>query len=142
MADAASPVAASARIDAILADLPADQRMALQAVRETIGRTVPSAEEGFSYGVPAFRYRGRPLAAYAAAKGHCSYFPMSPAVIDAHREALADFDLAKGTIRFRPEAPLPGPVVEALVRTRQAEIDAALGAARPLIGPSRRPRDA
>ncbi len=129
MAAAPDPEA-GARIDAVLAALPDDQRAALQTVRETIGRTVPAAEEGFSYGVPAFRYRGRPLAAYAAATGHCSYFPMSPAVIDAHRAALAGFDLAKGTIRFRPEAPLPTALVAQLVRTRQAEIDAALGPAK------------
>lgn len=118
---------AEARIDAVLAALPDDQQAALQAVRATIARTVPDAQEGFSYGVPAFRYRGRPLAAYAAARAHCSYFPMSPAVIDAHRAALAGFDLAKGTIRFRPEAPLPAGLIAELVRSRQAEIDAALG---------------
>jgi uncharacterized protein YdhG (YjbR/CyaY superfamily) len=119
---------ASDRIDAILSALRDDQRAALQHVRATIAHTVPSAEEGFSYGIPAYRYRGRPLAAYAAAKGHCSYFPMSPAVIDAHREALAGFELAKGTIRFQPGRPIPTEVLEALVRTRQAEIDAAVGA--------------
>jgi uncharacterized protein YdhG (YjbR/CyaY superfamily) len=122
-----TPAEASDRIDAILTALPDAQRAALQRVRDTIGRTVPGAEEGFSYGIPAFRYRGRPLAAYTAAKGHCSYFPMSPAVIDAHREALAGFDLAKGTIRFQPAQPIPTELIEALVRTRQAEIDAAVG---------------
>jgi uncharacterized protein YdhG (YjbR/CyaY superfamily) len=119
---------ASDHIDAILAALPDDQRAALRHVRETVARSVPGAEEGFSYGIPAYRYRGRPLAAYAAAKGHCSYFPMSPAVIDAHRKALAGFELAKGTIRFQPAQPLPTELIEALVRTRQAEIDGAVGA--------------
>jgi uncharacterized protein YdhG (YjbR/CyaY superfamily) len=128
MASGESPAEAAARIDAILADLPAGQRAALEAVRATVARAVPSADEGFSYGVPAFRYRGRPLAAYAAAKGHCSYFPMSSAVVEALRDDLAGFDLAKGTVRFVPEAPLPEALIVALVRARQAEIDAALDA--------------
>jgi uncharacterized protein YdhG (YjbR/CyaY superfamily) len=118
---------AADRIDAILTALPDDQRAALQHVREIVAGAVPDAEEGFSYGIPAYRYRGRPLAAYAAAKGHCSYFPMSPAVIDAHREALAGFDLAKGTVRFQPAQPIPTELLTALVRSRKAEIDAALG---------------
>jgi uncharacterized protein YdhG (YjbR/CyaY superfamily) len=114
------------RIDAILAGLPDDQRTVLQRLREVIASTVPEAEEGFSYGVPAFRYRGRPLAAYAAAAKHCSYFPMSSEVIDQHRPDLEGFDLSKGTIRFDAAKPLPTALVTALVRARQAEIDAAV----------------
>jgi uncharacterized protein YdhG (YjbR/CyaY superfamily) len=129
---------AADRIDAILTALPDDQRAALEHVRETVVGVVPDAEEGFSYGIPAYRYRGRPLAAYAAATGHCSFFPMSPAVIDAHREALAGFDLAKGTIRFQPAQPIPTELLTAIVRSRQAEIDAALG---DPAGGGRRRRD-
>lgn len=115
---------ASARIDAILAALPPDQRMALQALRALIGASAPHAEEAISYAAPAFRYRGRPLVAYAAAKRHCSFFPMSPAVLAAHLDALDGFETAKGTIRFMPDHPVPPDVVRAIVRDRMAEIDA------------------
>lgn len=116
---------ASARIDAILDALPADQRAALQTLRETIAAAAPEAEEAISYAAPAFRYRGRPLVAYSASKAHCSFYPMSPPVQDGYRDQLAAFDMAKGTIRFVPQNPIPADLVASIVRARMAEIDAA-----------------
>lgn len=113
------------RIDAYLATLAEDRRAALEALRAMIAAAAPEAIEAISYGVPAFRYRGRPLVSYHAAKAHCSFFPMSPAVLEAHRDRLAGFDTAKGTIRFAPDRPIPAPLVAAIVHDRMAEIDAA-----------------
>jgi uncharacterized protein YdhG (YjbR/CyaY superfamily) len=103
--------------------LPADKRTALQALRETIALAAPDAVEGISYGLPAFRYRDRPLVSYNATKGHCAFFPMSPAVLDRHRDELAGFDLAKGTVRFSPDQPIPVEVVSEIDRDRLAEIE-------------------
>ncbi len=122
-----TPAAVTDQIDAILAGLPADQRAVLQDLREAIAAAAPEAVEAISYGVPAFRYRGRPLAGYAGAKAHCSYFPFSPPVIDRSRDELVGFDTAKGTIRFTPEHPLPEALVVRLVRARMEEIDAGAG---------------
>ena len=119
------PPTAAARIDAILAALPGDQRATLQDLRELVAATAPDAEEAIAYGVPAFRYHGRSLVGYAGAKAHCSLFPMSGSVLDHHREALEAFDMAKGTVRFTPARPLPNDVVVAIVRERMTEIDAA-----------------
>ncbi len=41
--------------------------------------------------------------------------------IRAHRQELTGYDLAKGTIRFSPEKPLPSGLVKKLVSTRMAE---------------------
>lgn len=126
----ASPAAdqdARARVEMILAALPEGQRSALQALRATIAAAAPDAVDAISYGGPAFRYHGRPLVSYGAAKAHCSLFPMDPAVIDAHRDALAGWDTAKGTIRFTPEHPLPSDLVRSIVRSRIAALDARRG---------------
>ena len=111
-------------IDAYLAGLPDDQRSALQALRESIAAAAPDAEEGFSYGAPAFRYRDRPLVCYSAAKAHLSFFPMSPEVIEAHQAELTEWSTSKGTIRFKPDHPLPAALVATLVEARMAELDA------------------
>jgi uncharacterized protein YdhG (YjbR/CyaY superfamily) len=113
------------QIDEILSSFSDDKRAVLQTLRETIAAAAPDAVEGISYGLPAFRYRGRPLVSYHASKGHCAFFPMSPAVLDRHRDELAEFDLAKGTIRFSPDRPIPAEIVSAIVRERVAETDAA-----------------
>ena len=124
-----TPGTASARIDAVLAALPEDQRAALQALRETIAAAAPEAVEAMSYGAPAFRYRDHPLVSYIAARAHCSLYVMSPAVIVAHAADIEGFDTSKGTIRFTPGAPLPTELVAKLVLARVAETDARWGQA-------------
>jgi uncharacterized protein YdhG (YjbR/CyaY superfamily) len=116
---------AAAEIDAALAALPADQRVALQHLRDTIRAAATGAEEGISYGAPAFRYKGRPLVSYNAAKSHCAFYCMSPALMVEREAALAGFDTSKGTIRFTPDRPIPDALVADIVRARLAELDAA-----------------
>lgn len=113
---------AMARMDDYLAALPADQRETLQRVRETVAAAAPEAEEGESYGMPAFRYGGKPLLGLTASAKHLSVHPFSPAVVDAVRDRLEEFSLSKGTIRFTPAQPLPADVVEELVALRLREI--------------------
>jgi uncharacterized protein YdhG (YjbR/CyaY superfamily) len=125
-ATTASPrIQASGRrqVEAYLASVPAEARKALQRLRETIRAAAPGAEEGLSYGLPAFRLAGRPLVCYSAAKAHCSFFPMSPAVIRGQAEALKAYSTSKGTIRFSPDNPLPATLVRRLVRARVGELE-------------------
>jgi uncharacterized protein YdhG (YjbR/CyaY superfamily) len=110
-------------IDAFLARLAPDTRAALEELRATIAAAAPGAVEAIAYGVPAFRYRGRPLVSFGAGKGHCAFYVQSPGVMEAHRDALAGLDTSKGTIRFMPDRPLPSDLVTTLVRARMAETD-------------------
>jgi len=114
---------ATARIDAILAAAPTDQRVALQNLRETIAAAAPEADEIISYTMPAFRYHGRALVSYSPFKAHCSLFPMTQALILANPDRVAGFATAKGTLHFTPEHPLPRELVEWIVRERMAQID-------------------
>ena len=111
-------------VDAYLAEVPAEARAALERLRETIRKAAPNATEGFSYGIPAFKLHGKPLVAYAALKNHCSFFPMSPALIEAHKKELGPYELSKGTVRFQASKPLPATLVKKLVKARIAETEA------------------
>ncbi len=128
MSPAKQPPASSAadlqQIEAFLAQLPTEQRAALEQLRQQIRHVGPEAVETMSYGVPAFKYKGRPLVSYGAAKTHCSFFVQSPAAMEAHQELLAGYATSKGTVRFQPELPLPVHLVTTLVRARMAEVDA------------------
>ena len=110
-----------AHIDEDPASLPAHQRAVLQKLRKAISLAAPRAEEGFSYGLPAFRLNGRPLVCFAAAANHCSLYPMSPAVIRAHADDLKRYQTSKGTIRFL--TPLPSALVRKIVKARIAELE-------------------
>ncbi|WP_439601147.1 iron chaperone [Devosia sp.] len=103
-----------------LAALPADQRHALAHLREVIIAAAPDAEEYVGYRIPAFRQDGA-LVSFGATRHHCALYVQSPAVMQAHAEALAGLDTSKGTVRFAADAPLPDELVTRLVKARLAE---------------------
>jgi uncharacterized protein YdhG (YjbR/CyaY superfamily) len=111
-------------VDAYLKGLTEEERAALQELRETIAAAVPQAEEGITYSMPGFKLSGKGLVCYAAFKDHYSFFPMSGAAIDAHRDELGDRVTGKGTIRFEYGERLPVGLVKKVVKTRVAEIAA------------------
>jgi uncharacterized protein YdhG (YjbR/CyaY superfamily) len=113
---------AMSAIDDYLASVNPAQRAELERIRTVIARAAPEAEEGRSYGMPAFRYAGRPLIGFTASKKHLSIHPFSPDVVDAVRDKLASFDLSKGTIRFTTEQPLPDSVLREIVELRLKEL--------------------
>jgi uncharacterized protein YdhG (YjbR/CyaY superfamily) len=112
-----------ADVEAFLARVPSDRRSALLELRQVIAEAAPDAVESVNYGVPAFKYRGRPLVSYGSGKTHCSFYVQSPAVMEAHHEDLDGYDTTKGTVHFTPESPLPAQLVQKLVKARLAETD-------------------
>ena len=80
----------------------------------------PEATEAISYSMPAFRYKGA-LVCYAAFSDHCSFFPMSAALIATFEKDLERYSTSKGTIRFPLDKPLPAALVKKLVKARIAQ---------------------
>jgi uncharacterized protein YdhG (YjbR/CyaY superfamily) len=115
-------------VNAYLASVPPDARSALTKLRKDIRAAAPDAEERIGWGMPMYMHQGM-LVAFAAAKNHCSFFVMHPAVMVKHGAALKGYDTAKGTVRFSPTKPLPATLVRALVKACLAE-NAATAAAR------------
>ena len=107
-------------VNAYLAALDPEKRVALQRLRRTIRAVAPKAEECISYQIPAFRLEGRMLVWFAAASEHCSFFP-GARPIAVHKEDLKGYKTSKGTVRFVPGKPLPATLIRKLVRTRIAE---------------------
>ena len=84
---------------------------------------VPEADEGLSYGVPAFKISGSPVAGFACAKKHCSYFPHSGTVLEqVEDELLAGYDWSKGTLRFPPDTVPEEQLIRRLVELRLTQI--------------------
>ena len=110
--------------DDYLSELADAERTALVALIDRVASVAPEATEGRSYGLPAFRYRGKPLIGFAAHKDHLGLYPFSPAVLTSVADRLDGYAHSKGSVRFSPEHPLPSEVLEDLVRGRMQEIDA------------------
>jgi uncharacterized protein YdhG (YjbR/CyaY superfamily) len=109
-------------VDAYLADLPDDQRAAVEELRRTINEAAPEATESIAYSMPALRsHGGQFLVSYAAFKNHYSLFPASGAVVEALGEELTPYLAGKGTIRFPASRPIPTALVTKIVTVRFAE---------------------
>jgi uncharacterized protein YdhG (YjbR/CyaY superfamily) len=107
-------------VDKYIADLPEPARSTLKKIRAMIRSASPAeTTEGFSYGIPAFKYKG-PFFCYAAFSNHCSLFPMSGRVIEQFKSDLQKFETSKGTIRFPLDKPPSVSLVKKLVKARVA----------------------
>ena len=94
------------------------KRTTLAWLRQTILAIVPEAEQGISYGVPAFKVRGRTIAGFAAFKNHLSYLPHSGSVLTELDDELQGYSTSSGALRFGIDEPLPAPLVEKLIAVR------------------------
>ena len=111
----------AATVDEFIAQYPADQRQALQSLRELLLSLIPGAEEVISYQVPIFKYKGKGLLGISASANHCSLHLMSPPLAKAMQAELKEY-LKGVTLHFTPEKPLPVPLVKKIVKARLKEM--------------------
>ncbi len=103
-------------MDEYLAGVPEPARSTLDKIRAVVRSVVPpEATEAISYGIPTFRYKGG-LVAFAAFSKHCSFFPMSMAVMSRFESELKNFDTSKGTIRFPLDKPPSATLLKKMVK--------------------------
>ena len=102
-------------IDDYLDALEEPKRTTLAHLRDTIMAIVPDAEECMSYGMPAFKLRGKTIAGFAAFKNHLSYLPHSGSVIPQLANETERFTSTKGSLHFPIDKPLPETLVKELL---------------------------
>jgi uncharacterized protein YdhG (YjbR/CyaY superfamily) len=108
-------------IDEYLANVDAPKKAALEHIRKLVHQVVPEAEESISYGMPAFKYKGKPLIYFAAFADHLSIFPTSTPIAEL-KDKLEEFKTGKGTIQFTLEKPVPDALIKELLAVRVADI--------------------
>ena len=110
-------------VDEYLDGAPEPQQSTLRAVRAELAELLPDAEEGLSYGVPAFKINGTSVAGYAYFKKHCGFYPHSGSVLSQiDPDLIAGYKTATGTLRFPIDEPLPQSLLERLVELRLSEL--------------------
>ncbi|HWB11380.1 MAG TPA: DUF1801 domain-containing protein [Pirellulales bacterium] len=109
-------------IDDYLDKLDEPKRGTLRALRETIRAVIPQAEEGISYGMPAFRLHGKVVAGFAAFKNHLTYVPHSGSVLGQLPKELKAYSTTKSAVHFAIDKPLPKTLVKKLIAVRLKEI--------------------
>jgi uncharacterized protein YdhG (YjbR/CyaY superfamily) len=113
-------------VDQYIARVPEPARSTLQEMRAAIRSVVPrEATETISYRIPAFRHNVV-LVWYAAFADHVSLFPTA-SVIEAFKDALAEFKTSKGTIHFPTDKALPIALIKRIVKARVAQAESKKG---------------
>lgn len=109
-------------IDEYLAVLPDLPRATLTEMRRRILDVVPEAEQGLSYGIPAFRVDGKLVAGFGAYAKHLTYVPHSGSVLEGLVDKLVGYKWSKGSVQFPLDQPMPEPLIHALIEARLAEM--------------------
>ena len=73
--------------------------------------------------MPTFKIGDRAVVWYAGWKAYCSIYPLSDSFLHSHAADLKGFGRTKGSLHFKPEAPIPEHLIEGLVRARLSDLE-------------------
>src|SRR3989337_4428723 len=79
-----------------IATAPKETRAQLRELRKLVKAAVPKADEIISYGMPYYKYNGRPLTGFAPFKEHIGVFALP---VQGNKEAKP-YVHAKGTVHL------------------------------------------
>lgn len=106
-------------ISAYISNFPDQVQHLLEELRETIRKAAPEAEETINYGIPTFTLNGN-LVHFAAYKNHIGFYP-APSGIEAFKAELSGYEMAKGSVKFPINKPLPLELIRRIVDFRRQE---------------------
>lgn len=99
-------------------------RARLIQIRELIKLIVPETEEGFSYGMPSYRYKDRVLVYFSAFKNHIGFYALPSGHSEFYKE-LSRYKQGKGSVQFPHDQELPLGLIRQIVEFRKWENDQA-----------------
>ena len=106
-------------IDKFIAGFPKEVREMLEKVRETIREAAPEAEETINYGIPTFTLKGN-LVHFSGFKNHIGFYP-TPSGIEKFKKELSAYEMAKGSVKFPLDQPVPYDLITKIVKFRVKE---------------------
>lgn len=106
-------------VDKYISGFPKDVQTILEKLRATIRKAAPDADEIINYGIPTFTLKGN-LVHFAAFKKHIGFYP-TPTGIDKFKDELSAYEMAKGSVQFPLDQPLPLDLISKIVKFRVKE---------------------
>jgi len=106
--------------DQYIAGFPAAVKKRLEEIRKTIRDNAPDAVEGISYGMPGFKYLGKPLVYFAGYENHIGFYA-TPTGHEVFKKDLAGYKTGKGSVQFPLTEPLPLALIKKIVQFRVKE---------------------
>ena len=108
-------------IDQYISEQTEKVRPILQKIREAIRAAAPEATEKIAWRIPTF-WQDENLIHFAAFKNHVSIFPGGEASA-VFADKLTEYKVAKGTIRFPLNKPLPYEIIDEITRWRVMSVE-------------------
>ena len=110
-------------MDGYIASFPKDVQAILEKIRRTIRKAAPEAVEAISYQIPTFKLKGSNLVHFAAWKDHIGFYA-TPSGNAAFKKELSKYKVAKGSIQFPLDEPIPYDLVTkiAMFRVKETQV--------------------
>ena len=109
-------------ISSYIASVDEEVQPVLAKLRQQIEKAAPKAVAGIAYGMPSYKYNGKPLAYFAANKKHLGFYP-TPAVVTAFKKELEPYVTSKGAVQLPYDQKLPVSLITKMVKFRAKQID-------------------
>ncbi len=106
-------------MDEYIGTFPKKVQEILEKLRYVISNSAPKAEETISYQIPTFKLNGN-LLHFAAYKNHIGFYP-TPSGIEAFKKDLSLYEVAKGSVKFPINKPIPYDLIRKIVEYRVKE---------------------
>jgi uncharacterized protein YdhG (YjbR/CyaY superfamily) len=106
-------------IDEYIAAFPPDVQGILQKIRSTIQTAAPEAQETINYAIPTFTLHGN-LVHFAAFEKHIGFYP-TPNGVEKFKNELSAYKMAKGSVQFPLDEPIPYDLISEIVKYRVQE---------------------
>lgn len=104
-----------------IAQFDSETRRRLGAMRQVILESAPSASESISYGMPAYKLRGKPLVYFGGYPNHIGFYA-TPNGHEAFAKDFASYKQGKGSVQFPHDEPLPLDLVKRVVIYRATQL--------------------
>jgi len=107
-------------IDTYLKSLSGVERDTIQHMYSIVRQLVPDTTEEMSYGMPAYKYKGKGLVAIMANEKFFSLYPFSS--IKKLGVDVSQFECTTGSIHFRPDQPITDNMLREIIEARKQQI--------------------
>src|SRR5512137_2751596 len=111
-------------IDAYLKSLPKEEQIMLEELRKVI-LSVSKFEECIYYNIPAFKYKGKYVAAIRMHKRHIGFYPCSGSILSKFKKEMKDFKTSIGAVQIPKGKSLPKSLIKKIIRERMKAISKA-----------------
>jgi uncharacterized protein YdhG (YjbR/CyaY superfamily) len=109
-----------ADVDEYIASFSKSTQTLLKQIRTTIKKAAPDAVESISYGMPAYKFMGKPLVYFAGYEKHIGFYA-TPTGHKAFSKELSKYKQGKGSVQFPIDESLPLDLIKRITLFRAKE---------------------